>query len=664
VKTQSKLYIGEHNSGKTSVLLDFYLNAINNGNSRSANIIVIVRNKTLEHQLKSLVLEKITKPLEQLNIFRFRSFVNKIVTTYWSYLYKYPPVILGFAGSIAAMKYFLSLNPGLFEDAWQDKALLIKLYEREQRRVENCLSFADLKIRTEKLEQSSLALNANNFLEAYHQWIIDRERPLFDYSAQLDCFVKLSEINEVMDRIAADYNYAWLIDDIDEAIPAEQRFYEKLWGKSENLVYTGNMYGGVRQFMGSDPDYILDLQKKAIEVKTLEVEKGHKEKSLYSLGASIYNILVNNSHEFQGGHSEKEASFELFSNVSYSRMLEQLKEIFTDLHKKNINPEAVTVVSWNINDQLQLEIESQLKELDFRLDTVKGSQVLTKTPLINVLLTLLRIIFAEEINSDKKIQQLTAFDFSQLLYITGNIDNFYLAKLRAHLKNDASNWLKFIADYSQKDGFKTVKALNDVINFCRERKGKLVYSGDYRDLVIYLWKNLLWNNDDFKEKKGFNELKIFLDMLEKNIETGIYLSAANPIIIFIQQLLSGELSDNPDRAIDLKPGHIKLLTLQRLSEIKHSTPIQIWLDITADRWLKNDNHQLLNPNLLSQRWPLDKQWSLIEEEDLIEQKLAKSLRLSLSLCQEKAYFLAADYNVSGELQTYDFIWSFLKRYNS
>lgn len=650
-----KLYLGEQGSGKTAKIHNSFFKALKN-EIHSSQIMVIVRNKTLEDLFRKNLLYALEYPVEDLNIFRFRSFVTRIISNYWSYLFKFPPVFLGFSQSIITIREFLKENPKWFGGKYFDTFFITKLFERQQRRAENYLTFQELEKRTKKFIYNEIILEANAFLEKYNHWILDRDVPLLDYAAQLDCFMKLINIDEVQNNIVNKLNYLWLIDDIEDSIPVEQYFYEKFWNKVQNFIYTGNQFGGVREFMGSNPYYINDLKEKATKVVYLE-RNDNTVNCPYELGKVLYKIFKNKEESINVSVYE---NIEIHNSLSYGKMLENLREIILNLKNNNISGGKISIICKSIDLQLQLELEYFLKELRWEPETIKSSRALIKNPLINVILTFLRLIFYDEIKVIKSFPQLTSIDFSQLLFITGNIDNYHISKLRRSLGDNTDKWLKFIDDYSKKEGYKTIKSLNDLIIHCRNNKSNLRTPGDYREMAVNIWKTLLWKSNFFVQNKPVNELVIFLNMLENYLFTTHILRGKYLLTEFIFYLLNGEIADNPDRVIDLDSDKIKLFTLQKLTEIKYASDYQVWLDITSDKWMKNEFDPVVNPYILSRGYPEEKEWSLMDEEDIVENNLGKSLRLGLSLCKKKAYFLSSEYNITGELQSNDFLKNVLE----
>ncbi|MBC7474882.1 MAG: hypothetical protein H7263_11365 [Candidatus Sericytochromatia bacterium] len=651
-----KLFLGEHKSGKTESIKSFYLEAINNGVS-SSQMIIFTRNKTLESQIKESIFLSTNKTLEKVNIFRFRAFVNHIISNYWYLLLNNQPNFIGFSESILLMQEFVKSCSEKFSNNYSDKYILIKLFERQQRRAENNLSFIELKDRTSNLENNSLIKEADLFLELYNNWLLAREKPFFDYAIQLDFFYKLIEIPDVRSAIIRDFKHAWLIDDIEDAIPAEHHFYELFWNDISNIIYTGNLYGGVRQFLGSDPEYIHELRNKIDQVITLQ----QPNNLLYDLGKAFYDDIFYEGATDQIFDDEIKLkdNFKLINSVSYSRMLEDLNQLWFELKKNNIDPQDIIIVTCQASEQLNLEVESQLKSVGWSSEAIKGSHIIAKNPLINVLITFMRIIFDQEIKVDDKIPALTSFDFCQLIHIVGNVDNFYLAKLRKNLKNDVQAWINYINEFSQKSGYKTLKIINDLLIYSFEQKDNLKEPSDYTEMFYYMAKKLLWNSEKFRDSSSLADFRLFLIMLQKHLDINSLFFDGNPLLHFIEQIIKGELSDNPDREIEFKDKKVKIITIQKLSEIKYSTPIQIWIDISSERWIQGEITPLINAALFSKRRDLKKIWSFHEEDQLTKESLAKSMRISLSLCQKYAYFLSCDYGIMGENKDFGMIKNFL-----
>ena len=113
MKKNIELYLGEHNSGKTTLIKEKLLDYYSKRNTFKS-LLVIVRNKDFEERIKKEF--SLKTDISTLNIFRFRSFVYFIVSKYWHYLYEKEPEFLGFSETIFLMKEFIRTESKYFNN--------------------------------------------------------------------------------------------------------------------------------------------------------------------------------------------------------------------------------------------------------------------------------------------------------------------------------------------------------------------------------------------------------------------------------------------------------------------------------------------------------------------------------------------------------------------
>ena len=340
-------------------------------------------------------------------------------------------------------------------------------------------------------------------------------------------------------------------------------------------------------------------------------------------------------------------------------MLEEIKKLPVLLNDQGYKPKDIVFISQNNNEQLQIEMQKYLQKIDWQLDILKGSEELLKKPLINTIVTILRIVYYKEIKEKSDFPPLTSFDFSQLVNTVGNTDNYYLAKLRKGLKNKPENWLKFFEEYSQK-GFITIKNIYEIIQHCIKINTELDNIYKYNTMITYIWQNLIEKNEVLRKYNIKNDFKIFTEMLYKHIELSHENNISDPLINFLYSVINGEISDNPDRDIILDNDCAKMMTAQKLSELKIDFKIQIWIDISSDAWNRSVISPYVNPYVLLKSRDQNEDWSSYEEMKLSEERFARNLKLNLSLCQDKAYFFSSDYNSMGEVNNNDLLKNILE----
>lgn len=663
------LYIGEHKSGKTKQLSNYWLENVNNSSCNSNDLAVFVRTKTHEAIFRDVILNHIKIPVGQINIYRFRAFVNQTISKYWFHLFKNPPKYIGFSQSIFMLREFLSKNTLLLQNLIStelqvsnksnnqfkfNRGIILGIFERQQRLAENGLELIQLKD-IDNQETNLLAGQLNKIIFEYTQWLINRDIPYLDYALQLNFFLKLINNSDILDNIANDFNHCILIDDIDDSFYVEHYFYESLWNKIPNIIYTGNKYGSIRENFGSDIYYLDKLKNECNEVNQLTINSSE----IYNLGQFIYNNITDSNHFLTNYNDDKFNNFEYIQAFQYGDMLEEIKKLPLKFKTLGYNAHDIVFINQSSNEQLQLELQKSLEQIGWKLDVLRVSEELLKKPLINTIMTILRIVYYNEIKEKSDIQALTSFDFSQLINTVGNTDAYQLAKLRKGLKNNPENWLSFFKEYSQK-GFITVKNIYEIIQDCLKIKNQEDNIYKYNKMINFIWQNLIEKNELLRKYNIKNDFRIFTDMLNKHLELSYENNIEYPILNFIYSVISGEISDNPDRDIILNNDCAKMMTSQKSAELKMDFKIQIWIDITSDAWNRKVISPYVNPYVLLKSRDFNEQWSSYEEIKLSEEKFAKNLRLNLSLCTEKAYFFSCDYNSMGESNNNDLLKNILE----
>lgn len=655
-----KLFIGEHGTGKTKNLILNYLDIIDTRDSE--NIAVFVRNKTHEVIFRDCILNNIQKPIGNIKVFRFRAFVNQVLNTYWFKLFDKEPNFIGFSESIFLLKEFIKnyrfkdseniLNINSLKSGKYNKSIILGIFERQQRRAENGISFKDLDYISNNGENNTLSFQINQLLEDYSNWLISHKKPYLDYALQLDYFSKLIMHEDVINNISKEFKHTLLIDDIDDSFYIEHQFYERLWGRVKNITYTGNKYGSFRQFNGSDIYYIKKLESKVKEIGTV-VNLNDNNSVFSKIGKSLYESLTDNSHFFSYDSLDKYNNIEFSQNYNYGEMIEEINKLPAKLKDQGFKADDIIIITQTLDEQIQLEIQRSLKEIDWESEIIKGSEELIKKPIINTVITLLRIVYYKEIKDFENFPQLTAFDFSQLIHLVGTTDHYFLAKLRKNLKNNPENWIKFFEDFSKKESFITVKNIYEIIEHCNILKNKPDSKEKYLEMVIYIWQSLIRKNSNLSKYNLKDDFKIFIEMISKHLELSYEHNIDKPFLTFILSLINGEISDNPDKDIIFNNNVVKIMTIQKISELKQESKIQIWLDVTNSSWFPSVGIYV-NPYVLLPDRKKTK-WSSYEEMKTMEKKLASTLRHVVSLAKDKIYMYSADYNAMGESNNHDLI---------
>ncbi|MFN8670532.1 MAG: hypothetical protein U0457_00425 [Candidatus Sericytochromatia bacterium] len=599
--------------------------------------IIITRNKNIEFQIKESIYGKLDTSIEFFNIDRFRSFVFKIVSNNWFYLYEKQPKFLGFYETLLYLKEFSDLDKeqaNLLVGEKIDKNFVTKIFERQQRLADNnIITLNDNK--TKKYD---------DFIKKFSDYLKNREIPLLDYAEQLNVFNSLLENQAFFDKLVKSYKY-WIIDGIEEAIPIEQKFYEKLWDNVNTITYLANPYGGLREFLGGNHYYLNNLKYNVStviednDIETYFYKNGHK---LYELiNSEEYNIFENNNDE---------RFFELYDSKEYSEMLDNLELIVKKI--KGIDNKAeISIIVNNIDDLLENEVYNIARDELYTFEPIRGAEVISKNQVVKSIINILRIIFDDEIKKVNNIPELKSLDYSQILFTLGNYDNFKLAQLRKNLKNDKNKWLNFIEEEIKKENNDKLRKLYYIITNSIENKGLLNNTSDYLELILNIWKKCFWANIDLVSE-NIKDVNILIKSCKSFIDTSKFFFKEEPIVHFIKDLLTGGLSDSPDVFLEYKEKNIKLITLQKYSESYYRTDYQIWLNVTSEKWIKKETHTVFNPYLFS-LMTKGKSLGFDEEEKIRINEFSKKVKVALNLANNKIFFLSSDYDIMGERNDYE-----------
>lgn len=639
---ETKVFFTESSAEKVDYITTSFFNIIKK--RASENVVIITRNKNLETNLKNrLIQESGNLPLK-LNIFSFKSFISKIISENWSYLYNYPPKLLGFYDTNLYLKEFIINKHPLFEQEIKDKAFIIKLFERYQRLSDNNIEFLN--------DKNSKKYDA--FLKSFSDFLLNREIPLLDYSLQLKSVLELLKNKEFFSKFSLEYKY-WIVDGIEEATYAEQLFYEKFNTLVQGFTYVSNPYGGVREFLGANPTYLDTLKD------NFKTEYSKKLETPFStVGNKLFNII--NTEEFYSlaETTYDENFFEYHNLKSYSEMLEKVDFLIKQIKTMDNNSEIV-VISNSIDDLLESELLLIAEKNSYSFESIRGTEVFIKKSSIRAITTILRIIFDEEINEFESFPNLKPLDFSQLLFFVAHIDNFKLAELRKKLRNNTELWKTFISKNSNNpyvrhshdnDPKHNLSNINDAINYGIEKKGLLNKKENYLELITYIWNKIF---EDDKKLIGSQDLTKLLKACGSYIEVAQTFFKGQNFIHFLKEIVSGDFSNSPDLCLEKKTSNIKLITLQKLSESNYESNYQIWIDITSEKWLKKDSHEIFNPYSFSLQVRGE---NTTDYESLINMEFSRKVKIAFNLCQKKLFMTSSLYNVMGQRNDYDLFKSF------
>lgn len=533
-----------------------------------------------------------------------------------------------------------------FDQVLADRFFFRHLLRRQRRCAENCLSGEELTLRTRQLEESPLAQQANAFLAAFSRWLDAQNPRLLDITNQMFALQQLSA-SELVRQHASRYTH-WLIDDLDETRPLEQMVYSALGQQAEAWVCAGNPQGGVERLMGAYPGYMHAIAADpATELVSLPGTA-----PCWALAHKFSALL---QHQLPEPVS-LELRHEVQSSQHPSQMFELMGARMLRLLNQGTPGHEIVCVTWFLDDLSVRQLGAHCQQLGIETEVFRGGETLQRHPLVNTLLSLLRLALWDEFRHDPAIPRLSGFDMAQIYRLCAGIDAFTLSRLRFELGDKLDAWGLVLKE--QAGANPALSRLQTIVT--RIRAG---YPGpglaNLYEVARELWQELLLPRLGPEDLSALRAVQHLLDSLEQHARIQAGLKSANAPYAekweqaLMAQLLQQEMLEETEIPSDLNNGKVKIVTLYRLCELRCESDYQLWFDLTSPAWNRPINHPIDNSLLLSRAWPIEARWSLEAEDHFIEERLAALVHKGLQYCRKAPFFFASQYDTLAQLQAFD-----------
>lgn len=584
-------------------------------------------------QWRELLLNAYRQALGGLNIWAFPAWGLRCLERYEFLHSPQGCALLQSRDTIFLMQRFHAQHPEYFVGQWCPQSFYEHLFRRYRRCGENVLDWDALQTRTQALEYDPLAAEANRFLQAFQSWLLQQPQRLLDPYSQMMELAQLADSPQVQAEFKT-YRH-WIIDDLDETRPIEQLLIEKLSTSAENLVYAGNPEGGAERLMGAHPNYLDDLKQRA-EVQYLEFEQpqaGLAQKLRYG---------------FLPDSSEAPAQWPAVK-VSHSshptEMLEACSQDVLERVQAGVSLDDMLVVSWSLDEMSARQLRAHFEHQGIPVQIYRGGSTLQRHPLINALLTLLRLVRWQELQQRPQIASLTGFDMAQLLLLCGG-DAFELAKTRFEWGDRLELWGQHLRQRAAEHP--PLEDLQNCLNQLRAQTDLSLFEQAHA-----LWSVLLPALSEVPDADALQAVQSLLQLLERHAQIQRWLFDPENDVLLLQQLLAQSLWDAAPVDLRSKSPCLRIMTLFRLCELGYACQHQFWLNLSSPDWGRPINHPLDNALLLSPAWELSRPWSLAAEEHFIQQRLATLTAKGVLYGQGRAYFYAARYDNSAKAQSFE-----------
>ncbi len=579
---------GSLNSNKTELLIEQYVQLINNGECPE-NILFIT--------LNSFKKEKILKSINA-----FYSNINPTVHTYLGLCYnaildnenilltqisKSKKENLTLCGLEVSQNLLLdAIKIVGFKDYNSKINLVHQLLRRHALIVNNNLSEKEIDEKSLILKEE-FAQEAKKAIELFKAKTV--ELKAFDYLRQQSLFKWIYQNTNYCSK----FKYIF-IDDFDEQIPSCIDFFKHIKPNLQDY------------FIGIDP-------------------KGSTRIGYLCADLNSTNILKENTLKITAKEPTQNINIEFFK---YTKRLEMLSAITTQIDKllkEGTAKDEISIITPVFDNQLKFVLKNHFDKTKTNIQMISGSEKLSDDVFIKSILNLLKLINNTEKNIFANTDILNNV-FPTLLNIPQkkSIEIIKIfQKNKGFIKHDFKDE-KTNASYNR--FLDTAISINCKISL-EEQLDKI-----YKEIIAY-------------RKTTEEELSNFL-FLKKQIkdleETDIYKDKKK----ILNQIGNSIISENDVNGLEIKKHSIIIGTPQKIIDYEIKTKYQFWLDISNDEWIKQDTGTIYNAWVFAKAWNKN---SFTYEDSLkcVEEKTKRILRKLKLLTNKKIFAYSSTYNSFG-----------------
>lgn len=594
---------------------------------------------------RQALLTTLKRPLGGLQIEVFPAWGEALIQRFAHLVLPRPVHLLKSSETLYLLRqFYVQQGQNYFAEPPQSKSFFWHLLRRHRRCAENLLWGQELEQRSQQLEFSPQAVEANRFLTDFSQWLREQTPALLDILAQMQLLLELAQESEVQEAFSV-YTH-WLIDDLDESRPVEQELYRLLAQEAVEQVYTGNLYGGSERLLGADPSY---LQRRAqtagAEAKLQRIELP-RQAPHFALAEKITAFLTQAT-----ALPEPLPVYDVQRSQHPTQMYEAMAKEVLELQGQGVPLQEIICLSWALDEIACRHLKAHFQQLGIPVRFLRGQETLQRHPLVNTLLSLVRLVCWESFRQDERIPKLTGFDMVQIFRLCGGMDAFALARPRFELQDRLEAWGQFMREQASRSP--ALAHLQETVSRLRETYPSSGLENLYH-LAQELWQELLLPQVSLEDDvEGLVAVRQLFELLERHVYVQLAIGAPKADQELMLQLLRQEIMEEAELSGQEAQGCLRIMTLYRLCELRAESDYQLWFDLSSPAWNRPVNHPLDNALLLSPSWPLERPWSLEAEEHFIAERLNILLRKGIQYCRKRPSFYACLFDARAQQQNFE-----------
>ncbi|MDD3150612.1 MAG: UvrD-helicase domain-containing protein, partial [Candidatus Gastranaerophilales bacterium] len=606
---------GPLKSGKTSFLIDKFINLIKNG-AKTSQILIVCANSHKKRlfidAVKGILAKDNIKGFGEFPVYTFNGIVYNSVLKNWSLIEDIicktdeASVILPDMSGLETTEYILKhcIGDEDFSDYKSKINLLHQLLRRYRLIYENSLDEIEIDKKSEFLGQT-FAQDSKNSLKRLKEKT-SRIRT-FDYLKQISMFLYLQKNNKIKDFDKIKY---LLADDIDEYNYPAQIFIKNLAQKTEEFYFAADAQGGARRgYLCAYPEGWENIKK--------EIDSPIKE---FSCAKPSFNNAIRLFDNITSEKNSKIDNLELFESKTKIEMLDCATNQIDFLLKNGANPDEIMILAPIIDDVAKYGLVQFFEKENIKYQFLSGTKRLLDNKIVyNCLI----------------ISQLINYEWQ--LYPT----KFELRMFLSDLIGLSIKSCKKIIDYYGKN--KKLPEKTDLQDFENENYNKLLAviekaknEENLYNQIILVFKSLVLQNltDEIRLDDLNTALKSLNSFYKINEKLKLNKTLKQLEKEWLIQVKITVVSDNPPVAPEVEENSIIITTPQKAVDCEFEKKYQIWLDISDNNWIKDDEGPLYNAWVFQKNWDLNKEYTPELHKKLTMKKTAHLLR-KLVICADK-----------------------------
>jgi len=646
-----KIVSGATGTGKSQYLMAEYKRLVEEEKVPSDKILVLLMNRSQSLNWRKNLNIKMSNKILRTSFF---GFIQNEITTFYPIILKNCPEIKkhdikpAFLTFEASQYLFTKLieQKRIFSGAFaeltsKDSKIAIDLSSNFVKAVSASLSYDKIgtllynSLENKTEDKKAIFEMADKIIHDYRKRCL--ECGVMDFAIALDLYTNVLLKNSEYIAILKNKIKYILVDNLEEAVPAQIDFLKSMKTVVDNMILVYNNEGGYGSIFGANRQYVEEQLLNDFEIEKIDVKPYTCKNTMVEFSDMLFETIAKDKK------AEKvEASIKCFPETQLrTEMLDNIVKYTKELVDTGVNPSDIAYISTFADPVTEYILSSRLEKYGIELKNISRKSRFIDNKFVHALITLGYLCHPHE----KIIPNRD--DIKSLIMMVLDMDPIRSSMLAGIVCNQ-NPFAKFPKlteeDVIDKIGYMNISKYEficDWINNYREQEPLnmdeffqkvfveilLVYGADEEDIVSI--KRLIDSAKNFSESvKRFGTIDVnreFLKMIKNNVKSA-------------ESIFEMEEENTENSIIFSTP-------LTYLSN-SLTSKYMIIIGLSSDHWLPRCVKELSNPYVLTPTWNEKDIYSEELEEKNQRNNIAIMMRALLKRCEEE--FITFESRYSGD----------------